>query len=448
MKLSVRLFLASALITTASTVAVGSAGVSSAFNNEVNRIDLSLSEIAKAASESSGDELAAAVQAAAGVSTPVSVGLIDSQRQLTIFQGDDQIVAKPPSSAILAKARIASITVSGSPDFRLRAVQAQGGNFVLLASSLNDIQAARESNVVRLVWFNATAVFLAMILTWLMLRRDIGVVESLAKAARSIAKNERTLLPKVKGNSEVAQLARSLDDMVQTLESAVSTERKAQEAMKSFIGDASHELRTPLTVIKGYTELLADNGADAAFRAKAIDRVGSEVVRMERLVSDLLLLAQLGQERELPKSQVDLSQVVSDACGDMRALQPERPVSLELESGVQLNASKEHLAQLLNNLVSNIQRHTPLNAQVRVRLATNAGSAVLTIDDAGPGLSDEVYARGIEGFERFDAFASRQNGGTGLGMTIMRAIVSEHGGTMRLSRSDLGGLRTEISLPL
>ena len=83
-----------------------------------------------------------------------------------------------------------------------------------------------------------------------------------------------------------------------------------------------------------------------------------------------------------------------------------------------------------------------------MRLVAVEGAAVLTIDDAGPGLTDEVYARGIEGFERFDAFASRQHGGTGLGMTIMRAIVAEHQGTMQLSRSDLGGLRTEISLPI
>jgi signal transduction histidine kinase len=274
------------------------------------------------------------------------------------------------------------------------------------------------------------------------------VVEGLAGAARRIAKNEQTELPQVKGNSEVAQLARSLDDMVRTLESAVTTERNAQEAMKAFIGDASHELRTPLTVIKGYTELLSAKGDDAEFRAKAIDRVSTEVVRMEQLVSDLLLLAQLGEERQLPKVAVDLTKLISDACGDMQTLQPERSVELELQPGVVVTGSGDHLVQLLNNLCSNIQRHTPLDALVRVRLVAADSAAVLTIDDAGPGLSAEVYERGIEGFERFDAFASRQNGGSGLGMTIMRAIVAEHGGKMKLSRSDLGGLRTEISLPL
>ena len=169
---------------------------------------------------------------------------------------------------------------------------------------------------------------------------------------------------------------------------------------------------------------------------------------MEQLVSDLLLLAQLGEERALPKVSVNLSALISDACGDMRVLQPERPVTLEIEPNVEVTGSPDHLVQLLNNLCSNISRHTPVDAQVRVRLALAQAAAVLTIDDAGPGLAEELYARGVEGFERFDAFASRQNGGTGLGMTIMRAIVAEHAGQMKLSRSDLGGLRTEVSLPL
>jgi len=448
MKLSVRLFIASALITTASTVAVGAAGLTSAFNTEVQRVDRSLSSVVSSARLSSSDQLAAAIQAAANSSAPVSVGLVDSQRQLTIFQGDDQLVLTVPANDQLVAATKGPITVSGAPDYRLRTVTTFGGNFVLLASSLRDIEAARDSNVAWLFGFNATAVVLAMILTWLMLRRDIGVVEGLARAARRIAKNEATDLPQVRGNSEVAQLAQSLDEMVRTLESAVKTERKAQEGMKAFIGDASHELRTPITVIKGYAELLAAKGDDAQFRAKALGRVSAEVLRMEQLVSDLLLLAQLGEERQLPKAPVDLSQLINDACGDMQTLQPERLVEIEIEPGVLVTGSGDHLVQLLNNLCSNIQRHTPLDARVRVRLVTANGAAVLTIDDAGPGLAEEVFARGIEGFERFDAFASRQNGGTGLGMTIMRSIVAEHGGTMHLSRSDLGGLRTEIRLPL
>ena len=448
MKLSVRLFVATALITTASTVGVGVAGLSSSFNTEVQRVDRAMQQIVSAATDAPGDQLSAAVQAAATTNAPVSVGLVDSQQQLTIFQGDDQLVHGVPKASVLKAAKSSAVTVAGSPDFRLRTISIYGGNYVLLASSLHDIQAARDANVLLLMAFTSIAVLLSLALIWVLLRRDIGVVEGLAGAARRIAKNEQTELPQVKGNSEVAQLARSLDDMVRTLESAVTTERNAQEAMKAFIGDASHELRTPLTVIKGYTELLSAKGDDSEFRAKAIDRVSTEVVRMEQLVSDLLLLAQLGEERQLPKVAVDLTKLISDACGDMQTLQPERSVELELQPGVVVTGSGDHLVQLLNNLCSNIQRHTPLDALVRVRLVAAGGAAVLTIDDAGPGLSAEVYERGIEGFERFDAFASRQNGGTGLGMTIMRAIVAEHGGKMKLSRSDLGGLRTEISLPL
>jgi K+-sensing histidine kinase KdpD len=102
----------------------------------------------------------------------------------------------------------------------------------------------------------------------------------------------------------------------------------------------------------------------------------------------------------------------------------------------------------MHNVFSNIEKHTDARDAVRISLARSGKSKVkLVFEDAGPGLSEDQYDKGIEKFVRFDPFASRQNGSSGLGMTIIRAIVARHGGSVRLSKSELGGLKTEITMP-
>jgi two-component system OmpR family sensor kinase len=295
--------------------------------------------------------------------------------------------------------------------------------------------------------FSGSAALLAIGLIWLLIRRDLKVLKSLSKAAAKISQGgEQVSLPQVKASDEVMLLSNSLGDMVETLESAITTERNAQKAIQVFVGDASHELRTPLTVIKGYTELLQSQGDDAAFRSKALERVAAEVTRMDQLISDMLTMAELAEERHAERTVVNLSQLVEEAVTDFATLSTDRTVESEIAAGIGITGAQDQLHQLLNNILSNIQRHTPVDAKVQVALTTTSTNVHLTVNDAGPGLPEEAYQRGIDGFERFDPFAARANGGTGLGMTIMRKIVADHGGKIVLSKSHLGGLRTEITL--
>jgi signal transduction histidine kinase len=120
---------------------------------------------------------------------------------------------------------------------------------------------------------------------------------------------------------------------------------------------------------------------------------------------------------------------------------------VKIAKNLKVMGSGAHLHQLFSNLFGNIRKHTPVDAEVRVSLSSaGADEVLLTVEDAGPGLPEHYYDDGVESFVRFDAFASRQQGSSGLGMTIMRTIVDQHGGRVRLSRSDLGGLKTEIYL--
>ena len=250
--------------------------------------------------------------------------------------------------------------------------------------------------------------------------------------------------------------------MVASLQHAVWVERDTQQAMQNFLGDASHELRTPLTVIKGYVEMLSTAKMTAEQKKRAFERVNAEVLRMQGLINDLLMLAELGESKPVESGTVDLSAMVSAAVEDLKVLQPKRKVIAAIDSDLVVAGSNEYLSQLVANLFGNIRSHTPDDARVSVSLsaAEGAGSSagggssagahggiILTVDDGGPGLPAESYARGISAFQRFDESRSRESGGSGLGMSIMAGIVRQHGGRIDLNQSPLGGLQTVIYLP-
>jgi two-component system OmpR family sensor kinase len=123
-------------------------------------------------------------------------------------------------------------------------------------------------------------------------------------------------------------------------------------------------------------------------------------------------------------------------------------VAVSIEDGVFVQGSAGLLNQLVANAIGNIRRHTMSDVPVRISLHRDGSSAVLVIEDGGPGLADAAYEAGIQHFQRFDPSRSRASGGSGLGMSIMGAIVRKHAGNVAIGRSELGGLRIEVRLPL
>jgi signal transduction histidine kinase len=307
-------------------------------------------------------------------------------------------------------------------------------------------------NAWALVLYTGLADLLAVALISVLIRRDLRQIRELIAQARRIASGRIGDFKTQAGDTEVNQLSSALDSMVQQLTAS-------RDEMQRFLGDASHELRTPLTVIRGYLEMIGGLDLTGArgqeFLATAVPKLQSEVLRMQTLIEDLLLLAELGepgQARHL--AQLDLPAAVSDAVSSLRDLQPGRPVTTDLAERAVIQADSHLIGQLLGNVFGNIRRHTGAAVPVAVTLATDGGAGLatgwvtLTIDDAGPGLAPEAYERGVGFFERFDPSRSRENGGSGLGMSIMAGVVAKHGGEMRLEPSPLGGLRSVIRLPL
>jgi signal transduction histidine kinase len=369
-----------------------------------------------------------------------------------------------------ATAQAVTVFEGATSAYRLRVIALPDDEYLILATSLSSQIESRDGNIRLLLWFVFASIIFGALAIALFIRRDVRKISRLVDAAGLIAAGEADVaLPIGHGQSEVDRLARALRHMVDSLQESIELERTTQQNMQTFLGDASHELRTPLTVIKGYVELLQKNpDAGAEQTARAYDRMLSEANRMDDLIRDLLLLAELGETKTDTKimselSVIDLSAVVATAVDDLRILQPSRPVVLSIEPNVMVLGARELILQVLANLTSNIRRHTLATDSLRVSLhiagehsefdgggwkAVSPQVAVLTFDDSGRGLPEEFYAAGINHFQRFDNSRSRESGGSGLGMSILAAIVQKHGGSVTLEKSDLGGLRTEIRLPL
>ncbi len=447
MRLRTRLFLATAAVTTITAAAVGLAGTLNAYDSEVKRLDKVLAKVSADAADAAPDQIAAAIESAADRSFAVQVSILDTQGLLTNVYGVENIVEVAPAPDLAAKAQTAPITIESVDTYRMSSVAIDSGDYLLLIMPLQEAIDTRNANLGWLGGFIVIAVSLGILVIWLLIRLDLRAIERLVQAAKRIAGGDEVRLPDLKRGGEVADLSQALSQMLDALRGSIVAEQNVHKAMQAFMGDASHELRTPLTVIKGYSELLQKQGADAEFRNKALPRMLSEVVRMEQLINDLLLLAELGERQASDRNRINLTQIVGEFVDDLKTLQPKRTVTVKIAKNLKVMGSGAHLHQLLSNLFGNIRKHTPVDAEVWVNLsAAGADEVLLTVEDAGPGLPEHYYDNGVESFVRFDAFASRQQGSSGLGMTIMRTIVDQHGGRVRLSRSGLGGLKTEIYL--
>ncbi|MFM2184620.1 MAG: hypothetical protein RIS55_268, partial [Actinomycetota bacterium] len=377
MRLRTRLFLATAAVTTITAAAVGLAGTLYAFDSEVQRLDKVLAKVSADATDAAPDQISAAIESAADRSFAVQVSILDTQGLLTNVYGVENIVDAAPPIALAEKAQVSPITVEAAETYRMSSVAIDSGDYVLLIMPLQEAIDTRNANLGWLGGFILIAVSLGILVIWLLIRLDLRVMERLVQSAKSIAAGEEVSLPASKRGGEVAELSQALSQMLDSLRGSIAAEQNVHKAMQAFMGDASHELRTPLTVIKGYAELMQQQGADQAFRDKALSRMLSETTRMEQLINDLLLLAELGERQVGERDRIDLTQIVGEFVDDLKTLQPKRTVTVKIARNLKVMGSGAHLHQLLSNLFGNLRKHTPVDAEVRVSLSSAGADQIL-----------------------------------------------------------------------
>jgi len=225
--------------------------------------------------------------------------------------------------------------------------------------------------------------------------------------------------------------------------------RRNEEQLRTFVADASHELRTPLTAVSAYAELF-ERGANARPEdlARVMSGIRTETARMGELVEDLLLLAHLDEGRPLAREPVELVSLAVEAIDAAHAVGPEWPVRIDAAQPVEVLGDATRLRQVLDNLLANVRSHTPAGTPTTVRISSLDAEAVLDVTDEGPGMTEEQQRRVFERFYRTEASRSRASGGSGLGLSIVAAIVEEQGGSVRVSGSPGHGTTFTVRLPL
>ena len=254
--------------------------------------------------------------------------------------------------------------------------------------------------------------------------------------------------------TEVGQVGAALNRMLEHVARSLAARQDSETRVRRFVADASHELRTPLAAIRGYSELARRRTEELPDEVSAmLERIGSQTERMTLLVEDLLLLARLDAGRPLAREPVDLARLVVDAVSDAHATSPGHRWSLDLPdhdddpAGVTVTGDPERLHQVVANLLANARTHTPPGTNVVVGLSQVGHAVQLVVRDDGPGIAAELLPHVLERFARGDAARTRTTGSTGLGLSIVSAVVTEHGGSVEVT-SVPGDTRTTVTVPV
>ena len=411
MKLITKISLSAIAVFSIALIGGGFAMVELNYSSELRRTEVILDGAAKRIAAST-DTLSSALVVADETDVALTMAFVDRDRAITTIAESAIRIEVAPSDSLMAEAAKKSVLVPGPPEYKLRAVSMTGEEYLLIATSTESAQLSRAYSLAMLLLISAITIVISGAAVTILIRRD-------------------------------------LKSVIKTLAGTADQERETRESMQSFMGDASHELRTPLTVIKGYAELLAKSGAKttAEQRERAYSRIVEQVNRMDETITSLLQLAEVGSVSSNTFGPVELAPLVAAAAEDLQATSPKRKIETQLAS-VSVAGSIELLRRLLENATGNIMRHTAPTDRVRISLVKERRTAVLTIEDAGGGLPAEAYAKGVQSFRRFDESRSRETGGTGLGMALMKSIVEAHSGKLSIAPSELGGLKLEIRLPI
>ena len=285
------------------------------------------------------------------------------------------------------------------------------------------------------------------------LRRVAGVasnVASLPLERGDVDLPERVPTDDTNPNTEVGQVGSALNNLLDSVESALAVRQASEEKVRHFVADASHELRTPLASIRGYAELTRRFGGDLSQDVQHnIGRIESEAQRMTSLVEDLLLLARLDAERELETSEVDLSRLLVDVISDANAAGPDHEWELDLpDEPVVVRGDQARLQQVFTNLLANARLHTPAGTRIVAQLsAPRDGHVLARVRDDGPGIPESLRPKLFGRFVRGDSSRARTTGSTGLGLSIVNAVVQAHHGTVSVA-SEPGTTVFTVQLPV
>ena len=316
-----------------------------------------------------------------------------------------------------------------------RTVETAQGTITLVAEqSLEEVDSTVESITSALVLGVPLLVALVAGLTWWLTGRALRPVESIrAEAAAITGSTIHRRVPEPANDDEIGRLARTMNSMLDRLEESSIRQRQ-------FVSDASHELRSPVASIRAQLEVALRRGPAANWPVVAT-RVLDEDERLEQAVDELLELARTQESEPTETAEVDLDEVVLEETTRARRV----PIDTSQVSGGRVLGSERQFARVVRNLLDNACRHAA--SKVSLTLGTRDGSVWLVVDDDGPGIPVADRERVFDRFTRLDEGRARDAGGVGLGLSMVKAIVERHGGSVVVDDAPLGGARLIVQLP-
>lgn len=438
MKLRTRISLLTAVLSAIPTFALGGIAVNNAqktFSDSIDNALIASIRQPRLLKELRG-EMMAPLRGLAD--SYISIARYDSDGTLTILRSsgmeeeEDEFPELTSAQVLEAGARI--ITVRDEGLFRVLAFEGRKNEIYVLAASLKESQRATGEILSRTALAAIIISLLSGILAWITISRFFKPVNQMVDVAHAVAKGDFSQnMPGAKSGTEFGELSMAINKMML--------------ALRQFVSDASHELRTPLTVIRGYSEILQKDNIDQDQRNRAASRIETESLRMEKLVKDLLTLTKADSVAVLSFRPVEIRNILEEYFKDLTENNSNRSVVFTGNPSAVINCDEDSMRQLFSNISQNILRHTPADSRVEIKIAQNESNTEIVIDDSGPGIPLALRNQVFERFSRLDDSRSRDTGGFGLGMSIIKSVVDKHNGQIFLEDSIFNGLRIRLIFP-
>lgn len=310
--------------------------------------------------------------------------------------------------------------------------------------------------------FGALLLILSGLSIWLTISSALKPLNEVERTAEAVTEGDISQrLMERDGNTEIARLNRSLNTMLDGIETAMQDRSKTLDQMRRFVADASHELRTPLVSVRGYAELYRMGALKKSEDiAEAMGRIESEAVRMTGLVESLLTLTRMDESTKLERTKTNIVSLAVDAAKDASVADGKRKIvitdldgnELAEDTNIDANIDANSMRQVLTNLLANASRFSPEGAQIEIALDNQEwfdGKKILTLEvrDHGEGIPEQLRDKVFERFYRIDNSRNSETGGSGLGLAIVSSIVNRHEGKIIALETPGGGATFRVTMP-
>ena len=385
-----------------------------------------------------------------GVPTETLVTLLDAQGNVLGRLGGDITNSSQTmrfegfTAAKVAATKGLPFTVKGLKDGgdtrAIAQVLPTGLGSIVVAVSLAGVDRTLHEMTWLFLFISLIVLLLVGFLSRFIIRISLRPLSEVEVTAAAIAAGDLSArLPDNNPKTEVGKLTRSLNTMLARIEESFAVRVASESKLRQFVADASHELRTPLTAIRGFAELHRQGAVEGVEKTKElIGRIEKESIRMGSLVEDLLLLARMDEGRPVAMEPVDLTHVLEECIASARAAGPGHPITADIESDIFVLGDNKRIHQAIANLLANARTHTPQGTKITVRAKSGKDDTRVSVSDEGPGLSPADQEKIFERFFRADPSRQRSSGeGSGLGLSIVDAIMKLHGGSVSVE-SEVG----------